>query len=269
MPEWPEIQIIAKQMNHKLKGCNVKSVEVYQDKCLNRPLKEFRQLLSGKSISSIEPLGKWIDVRLLENVHFFISLGMGGELIFLKPEDVPPEKSRLIIRFTNRSGFYVTLWWFGYFHLIAENEAHSMTDTLGPDPMDLSENNFMSILSDRRGQIKSFLLNQKRIRGIGNFYIQEILFKAGLHPLRTIQSLTDKEKHQLYNAIRNVFSESLRLGSSGYELDFFGKRGEYNIQKMAFAYQENALCPVCKTKTEKIKTGTNTQYICPTCQPLD
>jgi len=268
MPEWPEINLMAGQMNRELKSKTVQSVEVFQEKCLNRPLKQFRQMLLGKSIVGVSPLGKWICIQLTDHYRLFINLGMGGELIYFNSGDRFPEKSKIIVTFSDGSGFYGTLWWFGYFHIVNGKESHPMTDSLGPDPMCMTQKEFYNLLRERRGQIKSFLLNQKRIRGIGNFYIQEILYKAGLHPCRSILTLTDLEIEQLYSAIHTVLSESLRLETSSYELDFYGKKGRYNVSNMAFAYQENGCCPACQTKTEKIKTGSTAQYICPVCQKL-
>ena len=141
-----------------------------------------------------------------------------------------------------------------------------MTEGFGPDPMALSSDEFVSLLENRRGGIKSFLLNQKRIRGIGNYYIQEILFRAKIHPLRKIPSLTLKEKKELHGHILDVFNESIDLGSSSYELDFFGEKGQYRFKNMAIAYQEDVNCPQCGTLGEKIKTGSTSHYICPRCQ---
>ena len=143
-----------------------------------------------------------------------------------------------------------------------------MTDELGPDPFDLSLEEFELVLHNKRGVIKSFLLNQRRIRGIGNYYIQEILFRARVHPLRIISTLNDKEVSSVYHAIADVLRESIKLGSSSYELDFYGHKGGYSLEQMAIAYQDDVVCPICGTKPQKIKTGSNAHYICPKCQTL-
>ncbi len=268
MPELPEIIVIAEQMDHVLKGKRVEKVSVFQPKCLNRPERDFQRRLPGKVVVGIRPLGKWVEVVFNAEYRLLVSLGMGGEICDLDEGKTAPDKSKLILRFTDRTGFFVTFWWFGYFHLVLDGELHSMTDTLGPDPLSISCDGFKELLDGRRGGIKSFLLNQRRVRGIGNFYIQEILFQASLHPLRKISALSDEEKERLYEAIQKVFKESIALGSSSYELDFFGRKGRYGLERISVAYQENAHCPVCRSLHKKIKTGSTMQYICPKYQRL-
>ncbi len=268
MPELPEIVVIAKQMDKILWEKEVRSVSITQPKCGNRPVEDYMKHMPGKKVECVSPLGKWIEIVLNHQVRFLVSLGMGGEICYFEGTQALPEKSRLIVRFSDETGFYATLWWFGYFHLVLKNESHPMTDTLGPDPLKISENEFLSLLTKRRGGIKSFLLNQKRIRGIGNFYIQEILFQAGMHPLREINSISEKEKRNLYCAVRKVLDESISLGSSSYEVDFFGKKGKYGLDRMSIGYQENKPCPVCQTNIRKIKTGSTSHFICHQCQIL-
>ena len=268
MPELPEIVVIAAQMTETLINKKIKDVSISQPKCLNRHETDYQTKLPGKKITEIISLGKWIQMCLSAKARLLINLGMGGELCYLKKNESPPPKTRIKITFTDNTGFYITFWWFGYFHLVLDDEKHSMTDTLGPDPFLLSESEFKELLHGRRGFIKSFLLNQKNLRGIGNFYIQEILFRARLHPLHPIPSLSVTKVKRLHKAIQTVFEESIHLGSSSYELDFFGKKGKYGLNNLSFAYREGSPCPRCGTRSRKLKTGSTTHYICPQCQKL-
>ncbi len=268
MPELPEMVIIAQQMSQTLIGKKVKDVSVFQPKCLNRSEKDYQKHLSGATVANIQPLGKWIRIVFNRDIRLLISLGMGGEILYLKKNQDPPEKTKFMFRFTDGTGFFITLWWFGYIHLVLRNEDHPMTDMLGIDPLSLDGESFQNLLVKRRGRIKSFLLNQKKIRGIGNFYIQEILFKARLHPQREIATLTQDEIEMLFEAIRDVLAESIDLGSSSYEFDFFGEKGRYGLDQISVGYREGGSCPVCRSRIEKIKTGSTAQFICPACQQL-
>lgn len=268
MPELPEIVVIAKQMDETLRGKGVSDVRIFQPKCLNRDEADYQKFLPGKKILHVKPLGKWIDIGFSQSTKLLINLGMGGEILYFEDENEIPEKAKIVVRFADGGGFFITLWWFGYFHLICDGERNSMTDKLGPDALEISPEEFKKILSGRRGGIKSFLLNQKNIRGIGNFYIQEILFQAKIHPLTPISALSENEIDRLHAAIRGVLTRSIDLGSSSYELDFFGKKGKYSLRELSFAYHENGTCPDCGTAAQKIKTGSNSQYICPQCQAL-
>ena len=270
MPELPEIVVISRQMNETVRGKIIEKVEIFQPKCLNCDERDYLKYLPGRKVEQVSPFGKWIKIRFDNQDHLFISLGMGGEIIYFTDSAVIPEKSKLIVFFEDGSGFYITLWWFGYFHLVRQGEKNQMTDQLGEDVLEISADEFATLLKKRkRARIKSFLLNQKNLRGIGNFYIQEILFLAKLHPMRQIVSLSDDEIEHLYQSIHQVMERSIALGSSSYELDFFGKKGKYSLKELSFAYDEDGCCPECGTKTQKIKTGSTIQYICPSCQVLN
>ena len=123
-------------------------------------------------------------------------------------------------------------------------------------------------MDSRRGNIKTFLLDQKNIAGIGNVYIQDILFNAKIHPARKITSLTDSEIETLYESIRFVLNESIGLGGLAYEIDFYGNRGRYGKEQFKIAYKSGELCPVCRKLIQKIRTGPTSSFICPNCQPL-
>ena len=144
-----------------------------------------------------------------------------------------------------------------------------MTAKLGPDALDLSLDEFRALLRGRRGGIKAFLLNQARIAGIGNVYIQDPLFKARVHPLRKIDSLSDDEVEALWRAMRETLQESVDLGGSAWEMDLYGQKGRWATSYFLVAYREGKPCPECGTPVEKIKTGSTSGFICPQCQPLN
>jgi len=268
MPELPEIIVFCNQMNDTIIGKEIETLGIFQTKCLNRLEKDYFQLLPGQKIEKAVPLGKWIILELESKNQLLLNIGMGGEIIYFTNPEMIPDKVKFYIQFTDKTGFFITLWWFGYFHLVLNEESNPMTDKLGNDPLQISFDEFKSKLNGKRGRIKSFLLDQKKLRGIGNFYIQEILFQAKLHPLRQINGLAEQEIEHLFDAIQKVLHRSIELGSSSYEMDFFGEKGKYSLKELSFAYEKNAVCPDCGTQTQKIKTGSNSQYICPTCQVL-
>ncbi|UCE10766.1 MAG: Fpg/Nei family DNA glycosylase, partial [Candidatus Thorarchaeota archaeon] len=121
----------------------------------------------------------------------------------------------------------------------------------------------------RRGRIKSFLLDQKNLAGIGNVYIQDILFEARLHPDRKIPTLSEKELEGLYHAIGDVLNRSIRLGGLAYEKDFYGLNGRFGADEFLVGYKTGSPCPECGAEIVKIKTGSTSSYICPECQSLE
>jgi formamidopyrimidine-DNA glycosylase len=270
MPELPEIVVFARQMNRVLPGKTIQTAEASQPKSLNLPREKFHKRLQGERVIRIQPLGKWLDIGL-ENRHLLISLGMGGEILYHRPGDEPPTKRHCLLTLDDKSCVSVKFWWFGYLHLVKEVAQHPTVGELGQDPLspEFKVEALQELVAARRGAIKSLLLDQRIIAGIGNFYIQEILFRARLHPLRPAGSLRGEEICSLHQGIQSVLNESISKGSSEFELDFFGHKGTYGVRDMSVGYKLGEPCPVCGMPVEKIKTGGTAQYICPQCQSLD
>jgi formamidopyrimidine-DNA glycosylase len=267
MPELPEIAVFACDMQTELVGRTISQIEVLQPKCLNLPKEDFQDALVGARILRVAPHGKWLKVETSQG-WLLLNLGMGGEIL-LTGRDCLPEKYRIIFDLADGAALVVNFWWFGYAHFARNLVDHPMTASLGPDFMSLSLGNFQELLRGRRGGIKSFLLKQKRVAGIGNVYGQDPLFKAGVHPLRRINTLTGDEIDALYHATRETLQESIDHGGAAYELNLYGEHGGWDSSFFLVAYREGQPCPTCGTAVEKIKTGSTSSHICPVCQPLE
>jgi formamidopyrimidine-DNA glycosylase len=267
MPEMPEITVLARQMKTELGGKTFTNIEVLQPKCLNVSEEAFVEALTGARLLDVTHRGKWLFVETTQG-WLLLNLGMGGEIL-LTTRGALPEKVRLIFDFDDGTCLAVNFWWFGYAHFAAELGDHASTARLGPNALSLTLAQFRELLRGRRGGIKSFLLNQRRIAGIGNVYVQDPLFKAGIHPLRPINTLDDDEVTALWQAIQETLQESIDLGGSAWERDLHGEKGRWDGSFFLVAYREGEPCPACGTPVEKIKTGSTSSFICPRCQPLD
>ena len=271
MPELPEIANLARQMTKQLKGKRIIDVDVTQPKCLNVSTKKFRRII-GKTVVETVARGKWLFTHLNPDDNLLLNLGMGGDLHYHKNYATLPKKHQLRLTFDDRTEVTVRFFWFGYIHIASDKELakHRMTSKLGISPTDkeFTVEKLGSLLSGRRGTIKSFLLNQKNLAGIGNVYVQDPLFKARVHPLRMNQTLTGVEIEALYRALSEIINESIRLGGLKYETDLYGRHGKYGPERFLVAYKTNEPCPKCETPIAKIKTGSTASYICPRCQRL-
>ncbi|MCK5584732.1 Fpg/Nei family DNA glycosylase [Candidatus Bipolaricaulota bacterium] len=228
----------------------------------------FEAGLVGAKIKGTTYHGKWLLTDTSQG-YLLINLGMGGELLLVDSE-VMPEKWRVRFDFKDGNTFVVNFWWFGNTHYIEPGglAEHTMTAKLGLNAIDVSMEEFRDLLVGRRGRIKSFLLDQSRIAGIGNAYVHDILFRAKLHPLRTIPTLLDSDIDSLCRAIHDEFERSIAKGAAGYELNLFGEKGGFGADDLLVGYRENKACLECGTMIEKVKTGGTTSYVCPQCQPL-
>ncbi len=268
MPELPEIASRAAEMKKELIGKKIAGVKVFQPKCVNVSKAKFVRALKGATIEEITHHGKWIFTHTTQG-WLLINMGMGGELLFVRC-DALPEKRQVVFEFTDGDCLSVSFWWFGHTHYAAEGrlDGHKMSAKLGPNVLDVKLADFRKLLEGRRGNVKSFLLNQERVAGVGNAYAHDILFLAGLHPLRTIDTLSDDEVKALWNGIRKGLGMSLRRGGAWYEKDLYGKPGRFTEKMLLVGYREGKPCPTCGGKVVKIKTGSTSSFICPKCQPL-
>ena len=266
MPELPEIAILARDMRRELVGKEIAGIEVLQPKCLNLPTAEFIARLQEAQIVNVLAHGKWLKI---ETSHGWVllNLGMGGEVLLVSRQGLP-QRWRIVFDLADGTCLAVDFWWFGYAHYASDPAQHPMVSRLGPHALDLSLEQFQALLKGRRGAIKSFLLDQERIAGIGNVYVQDPLFKARLHPLRAIPSLTSSEISALWQALRETLQQSIDHGGAAYELNLYGERGGWDEQFLMVGYREGSACPACSTTIIKIRTGSTASYICPSCQPL-
>jgi len=270
MPELPEITVIARQMNREIAGNRIAEIEVKQPKTLNVPPQRFAKAVKGKTISNVSSKGKWLFVELKPSGFILMNLGMGAELVRYTSGRDLPQQYHFRMTFKNGTGFTARFWWFGYIHFIEKGELdkHKMTSRLGISPMDeaFTEDHLKDMLAGRKLGIKNFLIDQKNIAGIGNVYIQDILFRAKLHPNRRTTTLSGEEVHALHRAILTTLNRSIKLGGLAYERDFYGRTGRFTSSEFLVGYKEGKPCPICGTTIKKIKTGSTATYICPKCQ---
>ena len=270
MPELPEVTNLARQMDRELRGRRVAEVDIVQPRCLNVPPEEFGQLLVHTQLNRVTSRGKWVFVNLEPEATFLLNLGMGGEALFHRKGEPLPGNRQSAVLFEDGSAFSQHFWWFGYVHAVktAELASHATTAALGLDPLDDGEftlDAFERLLErKRRSALKTVLLDQRNIAGIGNVYIQDILFAAGLHPLRKTADVSVSERRLLYDAIRSQLRNALELGGLAFEKDLYNQPGRF--KDFLVGYREGKPCPVCSTPVQKIRTGGTASFICPHCQ---
>ncbi|UCG37473.1 MAG: Fpg/Nei family DNA glycosylase [Candidatus Bathyarchaeota archaeon] len=270
--ELPELTILGRQMNEEISGKKVSSVEVSNPKCLNVSLESFRQNIIGKAVTSIESLGKWLFFKLDSGGTVLFNPGMGADVIHFKESSKLPAKYQVKFSFDDGTGFTIRVWWFCYLHFVPRNKLgeHKRVGKLGISPLEKSFtlDYFKRLLGKKKGNIKSFMLDQKNIAGIGNVYIQDMLFNAKVHPKRKIPTLTEEEVCTLHQSMKSVLTKSVELGGLEYEKDFYGHKGGYGAAHFKIGYKPGKPCPRCNTLIEKIKTGSTSSFICPKCQTL-
>ena len=271
MAELPEITRLAAQMNETLSGKTIAQILLLQERCTNIPLTELETRLVGRTVKRVYHKGKWILTQLDGSENILLSLGMGADVFYFVADAADPEKYQVKLLFEDKTGYTIRFWWFGKYLIASDDELPTENNTKGIaiDPYDerFTTEYFENLLSGKKTAVKTFLMDQKKVGGIGNMYMHDILFRAGVHPQTKISELPAAKIQALYDGIRDTLFLSREKGAFFYESDFFGNKGKYGMDDFLVGYKEGQPCPTCGTPIELIKTGSTSSYICPKCQP--
>jgi formamidopyrimidine-DNA glycosylase len=268
MPELPEVQTIVSGLKKTILGKNIKSI--FSDSSRVFSGRDFsKELVRGK-IVDVKRRGKYIIIDLSNNRAILIHLGMTGNLFYLKKE-VPKEKhDHLILRFSDSSQLrYNDPRKFGKIKRITLPESKSVPEIsqLGPEPLEISFKDFADIFQKRKGRIKTSLLNQKILAGLGNIYSDEALFDAKIHPLTKINTLNREKLKSLYHSIKKILKKAIKAGGTSVDnyLNIDAKKGFFQFKLKVYG-KEAKLCPRCCAKIKRIKINQRSSHFCPRCQ---
>jgi formamidopyrimidine-DNA glycosylase len=270
MPELPEVETVAGDLRRRLVGLTVTGATVTWQRTIARPsAEEFEQQIVGRRVLSVGRRAKYIVIEL-DRGCLLVHLMMSGRL-HLVPAGAPPhDHLRVTLNFDSglEMRFQDTRK-FGRIYLV--DELQEVTAGLGPEPLDelFTVDDFRRRLARRKGRLKSLLLNQRFLAGLGNIYADEALFAARLHPLRRADSLTGAEQVRLYEAIRAVLGDAVQgrgttLSDGGYT-DASGQAGTYQARLAVYGRRGDA-CLRCQAPIERSVVGGRSTHYCPNCQ---
>jgi formamidopyrimidine-DNA glycosylase len=270
MPELPDIYVLAKSMDSALKGKTIVNAQINQPKCLNISATKFKKLIQGRRIEEVHQRGKWIVASLDSDWILALNLGMGGEIRLHSSKETPDSsRERVIVNLDTGEQVWIHHWWFGHVHLLHSRDVakHKQLSELGLEPLDetFTIEKLSEMLHGKRGRIKSYLLDQRFIAGIGNVYVQDTLWYAKLHPNRRANTLSLDDIRHLHSSIQRVLKQGIRYGGGPGEQDIWGNLGKYS-KHLQVGYQTGKPCPICATPIEELRVGSTTSYICPKCQ---
>ncbi len=261
MPELPDVETFRRYFDATSLHKKIKSVEVNDTAVLKKISgKRFKSSLAGRKFESSSRRGKYIFVLLDNGDYLVLHFGMTGYLKYFKKEDKSPGHERILFNFSNGYKLaYVCQRKLGRVMLAGSVESIAQKKDLGVDALDsdLDADGFREIIGKRKGMIKSTLMNQSVIAGIGNIYSDEILFQAGVDPRKNIQSLSGKKLDKIYSSMRRVLKKTVEKKA---EPDSFPR--SYIIPRR----EEGKSCPRCGGTIKKIKVNNRSTYFCPKCQ---
>lgn len=275
VPELPEVETIKKSLLPKLKGRFFTGVELKLPRLLKIPTPDaFMTILKGREILDLSRRGKYLLVHLGGDHRLVFHLRMTGQLLYL-PSNTPADKhTHLIFHLDNGYQlFFHDMRTFGLVYLVHARELDSIEglSSLGPEPLgpQFTPAYLAQALSGRRAAIKSILLNQKVLAGLGNIYVDESLFRAGIHPARGAGSLTKNDIADLYRAICDVLAEGIHYRGTSFRdyVDAEGRTGNFQ-EHLAVYGRGQQPCKVCGTALERLRLAGRSSVYCPHCQPL-
>jgi formamidopyrimidine-DNA glycosylase len=194
--------------------------------------------------------------------HWIVHLGMTGSLRICEAQAELAKHTHAILKLASgRELRFVDPRRFGRLSVSAAFEA------TGAEPLEVSVDRFVSLFRGRKTPIKSALLNQKLLRGVGNIYADESLFRAGIRPRRRASSITRERLAKLYAALQEVLTEAIALGGSSISdyVDANGEEGFFQLQHRVYG-RETEACLVCKTPINRVIIAGRSSHYCPTCQ---
>jgi formamidopyrimidine-DNA glycosylase len=296
MPELPEVETIARGLAQRVTGDVIESVWLgSKPEPLKSPAAEIAATLEFRRIAGVRRVGKHIVFDLEQNgvarpplaakgkmrrkslparagtlaptptlnqAQWIVHLGMTGRIVISEPQAEVAKHTHAIVRLASgRELRFVDPRRFGRLSVAHGFEAE------GSEPLEVELERFVSLFRTRKTPIKSALLNQKLLRGVGNIYADESLFRAGVRPRRRAASLTREELRRLYLAIQEVLKEAIALGGSSVSdyVDADGDEGSFQLQHRVYG-REGEPCLVCKTPIKRLVIAGRSSHYCPKCQ---
>lgn len=272
MPELPEVDVMKNGLKELAVGKTIESVDVYWDAIIDQPsVEEFKKELVGDLILDVRRQGKYLIFKL-SNHDLVSHLRMTGGYSLETGEFEKDDYTHVIFHFDDGSHLlYHDIRKFGRMYLMDKNESKTFAPLLklGPEPTmeELEFMEFITELGDYDVPIKSLLLDQTFIAGLGNIYADESLFRAQIHPLTPANTFNKGQAVRLYYAITDIIRIAMTEGGSSIRnyKNAFGEEGNFQNYMKVYG-KEGEPCQVCSTPIEKIKVGQRGTHFCPQCQ---
>lgn len=269
MPEKPEVITVVNTLKKKLIDRTIKKVDVYWENIISYPsVLEFKEKIKGQTIHDITSRGKWI-LFTLDRDYLLIHLRMEGKFFFRKKEAKDKHEHIIFTLEDEEELRYHDTRKFGKMLLIEKTKLETMDpiQSLGYEYYDKKLTPFYlkDKFKNKKLPIKTVLLDQSIIAGIGNIYDDEILFLSHIHPLKKASTLTNKNLKDIIENTKITMEKAIQLGGTtikSYESSE-GVHGKFQNELLVHTKKE---CPICKSKIEKIKVNGRGTYYCPKCQ---
>jgi formamidopyrimidine-DNA glycosylase len=277
MPELPEVETVVRGLRASLPSRTILDVRLGKTDFIDDPV-ALAERLPGTRIRDVTRLGKFISIDLVpcgpatelaEPFHLIIHLGMTGQLTTrLSGDPVPPHTHVFFELDDGRELRYTDIRRFGRILLVPQSRIALFRDRLGAEPLEITLEEFFTRFGSRRARVKALLLDQGVLRGVGNIYADESLFRARIHPARIASNLTPTQLTALHQSVREILTAAIRLRGSSISdyVDSDGNRGEFQLRHRVYQ-REGKPCTRCREKIRRVIVAGRSSHFCPRCQP--
>jgi len=286
MPELPEVETIRRGLENNVLFKRIENVTVGLPKIVRGDLSQFQAVIIGNQFTNISRRAKLLIFHLKksEPQYLLIHLKMTGQLIYPTDQtliagghpypdfksELPNKYTHLMFHFQDQSTlFFNDLRQFGYTQLATTDQLSQLVNSYGLEPgtPSFTWQAFKEKIDLRKRPVKSWLLDQQEIAGLGNIYADEVCFQAGILPNRNTGTLNDSQKHALYQAIKNIISQAIKHRGTTFRnyADHEGKKGGYAKFLQVYGRAEEK-CFKCGSIIQKTKVAGRGTHYCPVCQ---
>ncbi|QER41573.1 DNA-formamidopyrimidine glycosylase [Thermodesulfobacterium sp. TA1] len=268
MPELPEVETIKQQLKKALTNQKLVEVKVLDPDFVKKISLEDLFSLKGEKLLDIKRKGKYLWF-VFEKKNLLWHLGLTGGLILLNrcKTQINPKFLRLSLNFEKDTLGYFDIRKFGRIKVFDPKHLPKEISTLGKDALEIDQENFGFLLKNSSKPVKTLLLDQTKISGLGNIYVDEALFRAGIHPLKKASSLNKEELNRLYHTIKALLHRAIELRGSSVKdyIDAQGQKGRFQEEHLVYG-KKGQICPICGETLQYIKVNQRGTTFCKNCQ---
>ena len=275
MPELPEVETVKEALNQTVKGQTIKDIELrYEPMVKNMSADEFKEKLINQTIQEVSRRGKYL-VFHFDDYQLLSHLRMEGKYFYVDSDfELNPHVHVIFTLENGKRLLYQDTRKFGTYHLYdkaIDLETTAPFQVLGLEPFatEFTPSYVKEKIQNKKKPIKSLLLDQTIVCGLGNIYVDEVLYRARLHPLTSSSELTDKDIENVVKYTVEVLARAIELGGTTIRTFSSSHGVSGTFQNELLVHQRKGEnCYECHTPIEKIKVGGRGTYFCPTCQKL-
>ena len=273
MPELPEVVVVTRSLNNTVANKEIKNIIILRPKMIKEiTINEFKSYLIGNKINCVKNVGKNIVFHISNHLYLLSHLRMEGKYFYYQKHHKIEKNVHIIFEFTDGSELhYKDTRVFGTFHIRDNNYLNVLPiSLLANEPKDTNYKEFFKVIKNKNRYIKTLLIDQSILVGLGNIYVDEVLFESKVNPLRRTNTITLNETRKIINNSIKILDKSIECGGTTVSTftSLNSSKGTFQDHLKVYG-RKNEKCYYCNNTILKTKVNGRGTHYCKKCQPLD